>query len=79
MDVLARYARALTAASSKLVIVSASDRIQEQLRVTGITDLIGPGNIYTGDERIGATLKRAYADAEKWIEENRLADGTSQQ
>ncbi len=79
MDVLARYARALTATSSKLVIVSASDRIQEQLRVTGITDLIGPGNIYTGDERIGATLKRAYADAEKWIEENRLADGTSQQ
>ena len=79
MDVLGRYARALTATSSKLVIVSASDRIQEQLRVTGVTDLIGPGNIYTGDERIGATLKRAYADAEKWIEENQLADGTSQQ
>ena len=78
MDVLARYARALTATGSKLVIVSASDRIQEQLRVTGITDLIGPGNIYTGDERIGATLKRAYADARSGSEHQR-ANGTSPQ
>jgi sulfate permease, SulP family len=55
MDVLYRYAQALTDRDSKLVIVSASERIQEQLRVTGITDLIGPENIYPGDERIGAT------------------------
>jgi len=41
-----------------------------RLRVTGITDLIGPENIYPGDERIGATLKRAYADAVTWIEHN---------
>ena len=70
MDVLHRYAQALTDCGSKLVIVSASERIQEQLRVTGITDLIGPENIYPGDERIGATLKRAYADAATWIEHN---------
>jgi len=70
MDVLHRYAQALTDCGSKLVIVSASERIQEQLRVTGITDLIGPENIYPGDERIGATLKRAYADAVTWIEHN---------
>ena len=63
MDVLRRYAQALAAAGSKLVIVSASERIQEQLRVTGVTDLITPQNIYTGDERVAATLKRAYADA----------------
>ena len=42
MDVLCRYAQALTAADSKLVIVSAGERIQEQLRVTGVTDLISP-------------------------------------
>ena len=70
MDVLRRYAQALTAAGSKLVIVSASERIQEQLRVTGVTDLISPENIYAGDERVGATLKRAYADAMTWIERN---------
>ncbi len=76
MDVLHRYSQALTACGSKLVIVSASERIQEQLRVAGIADLIGPGNIYPGDERVGATLKRAYADALTWIEQNQPAAGT---
>ena len=76
MDVLRRYAQALTANGGKLVIVSASERIQEQLRVTGVTDLIAPENIYTGDERIGATLKRAYADATAWIRQNQRASGT---
>ena len=76
MDVLCRYAQALTAARSKLVIVSASERIQEQLRVTGVTDLIAPQDIYAGDERVGATLKRAYADATAWIEQNQPAAGT---
>ena len=66
------------ATDSKLVIVSASDRIQEQLRVTGVTDLIGSENIYSGDERVAATLKRAYADAMTWIERNQLAGGTDQ-
>lgn len=78
MDVLRRYAQALTAAESKLVIVSANDRIQEQLRVTGVTDVIAPENIYAGDERVGATLKRAYADPVTWIEQNQLADETDQ-
>ena len=76
MDELRRYAEALTAAGSKLVIVSASERIQDQLRVTGVTDLIGPGNIYPGDERVGATLKRAYANAQSWIQDQH-AEGTS--
>jgi SulP family sulfate permease len=76
MDVLHRYAQALTAAGSKLVLVSASERIQEQLRVTGVTDLIGPENIYTGDERVGATLKRAYADGTAWIEKHQRGLGT---
>ena len=79
MDVLRRYAQALTAAGSKLVIVSASERIQEQLRVTGVTDLIAPQDIYTGDERVGSTLKRAYADATAWIEHNQPATGTDAQ
>ena len=78
MDVLHRYAQALVATDSKLVIVSASERIQEQLRVTGVTDLITPENIYSGDERVAATLKRAYADAMTWIERNQLAGGTDQ-
>ena len=73
MAVLRRYAEGLAALGSKLVIVSASERFQDQLRVSGITDVIGPGNVYTGDERVGATLKRAHAEAEAWIEASRPA------
>ena len=54
----------------------ASERIQDQLRVTGVTDLIGSENIYTSDERIGATARRAYADAAAWIKQNQRAAGT---
>ena len=79
MDVLHRYAETLQASGSKLVIVSAGERIQEQLRVTGVTGLISPENIYTGDERVGGTLKRAYADATAWIEQNRRRAGTDAQ
>jgi sulfate permease, SulP family len=79
MGVLERYARALAACGSKLVIVSAGEQVQEQLRVTGVTDVVGQENIYTGDERIGATLKRAYADATAWIQQHQHAAGTDAQ
>ena len=69
MDALKRYAVALRDASSKLMIVSASERILEQIAVTGITEVIGPTNVYPGDERVGATLRRAYEDAEAWVAE----------
>lgn len=70
MDVLYRYAQTLSAAGSKLVIVSASEHITEQLRVAGVTGLISSAGIYAGDERVGATLRRAYADALAWTEQN---------
>ena len=76
MDVLHRYADRLIALDSKLVIVSANDRIQEQLAVTGITDLIGDDNVYPGDDRIGATVRRAAADAHAWVEAQRPPGGT---
>ena len=69
MDVLHRYAVSLRDAGSKLVIVSANERILEQLEVTGTVDVIGPANVYMGDERVGATLERAYEDALAWVAE----------
>jgi SulP family sulfate permease len=74
MDVLQRYAVSLDAVGSKLMIVSANPRITEPLTVTGITDRIGPSNIYPGDERVGATLLRAYQDAVDWIAEHSSGD-----
>jgi SulP family sulfate permease len=71
MDVLRRYGESLVAAGSKLVIVSANERIIEQLAVTGITGVIGDENVYPGDERVGATVARAHADALAWVDERR--------
>jgi hypothetical protein len=68
--VLERYARGLVAVGSKPVIVSVGEQVREQLRVTGVTDVVGSENIYTGNERIGSTLKRAYTDAAAWIQQN---------
>ena len=67
MEVLLRYAESLAAVDSKLAIVSASDRIREQLRLAGVTALIGEQSIYIGDERVGAAVKRANGEALKWI------------
>jgi len=76
MQVLCRYAATLRDAGSKLMVVSASEQIQDQLRAAGVTDVIGAEDIYTGDERVGATLKRAYADATAWIESAQRRAGT---
>jgi sulfate permease, SulP family len=71
MDVLERYAHSLDAVGSKLVIVTDADRVVNQLQVTGLLDAIGVENLYFGDERVGAAVKRAHADATRW-----LADGS---
>jgi SulP family sulfate permease len=67
MDVLRRYAEDLNASNSKLVIISADARIHEQLAVTRVTAAVGTENIYTSDEWVGATLKRAHEDAVAWV------------
>ena len=71
MDVLHRYGQGLAAVGSKLVVVSTNERIEEQLAVTGIADLLGPENVYRGDHRVGATVRRAHADAQAWVEAGR--------
>ncbi len=70
MEVLRRYAEDLNASDSKLVIISADTRIHEQLAVTRVTAAVGTENIYTSDEWVGATLKRAHGDAVGWVESN---------
>ena len=56
--------------------MSASEQIQDQLRAAGVTDVIGPQDIYAGDERVGATVKRACADGTAWIQASQRRTGT---
>ena len=69
LAVLARYAEGLITVGSKLVIVSTSDRLEDQLRLSGVTEAVGTENIYEGDERVGAALAKAYEDAKAWVDE----------
>ncbi len=71
MDVLYRYGQSLADVGSKLVLVSTNERIDDQLAVTGISDLLGPENVYRGDHRVGATVRRAYDDAMAWVDAGR--------
>ncbi len=75
MDVLSRYASSLAEVNSKLVIVSGNDQLNDQLAVTGVTAAVGRDNIYTSDERVGATVRRAHAEALQWIEDQRRDNG----
>jgi SulP family sulfate permease len=74
MDVLRRYAEQLSAADSKLVIISGDERVHEQLAVTRVTAVVGSENLYTSDEWVGATLKRAYAESVQWVSEAGSSD-----
>jgi SulP family sulfate permease len=67
LEVLRRYALALGEVGSRLVVVSAGERIRQQLEATGVTAVIGPESVYPGDDRVGATLQRAIEDARRWV------------
>ena len=75
LDVLHRYAVSLQEHDSKLVLVSPSDRILRQLEVAGVTAVVGPDDIHLGDRRVGAALRRAFADAQQWVGEGEHTDG----
>jgi sulfate permease, SulP family len=74
MEVLQRYAISLSGADSKLVLVSTNEEIDEQLEAAGLAESIGLDNVYRGDERVGAAVIRAYADATAWVESRRHLD-----
>jgi SulP family sulfate permease len=71
MDVLLRYAHSLTAVGSRLMVVSTNERIDEQLALTGIADVIGPENVLRGTDHVGEVVRRAYDDAMAWVEAGR--------
>jgi SulP family sulfate permease len=49
------------------MVVSTNERIDEQLALTGITNVIGVENVYSGDERVGAAVRRAHDEAVAWV------------
>jgi len=71
------YASSLGEVDSKLVLVTDSDRVIRQLRVTGVADTIGVDNIYRSTSFRGQSARRANDDARDWVEANRSTPGAS--
>ena len=67
-EVLSRYASAIRGVDSKLMIVTDNPRIIRQLRSTGVMAQLGEENVYIGTSFVGATFRRAHADAVAWVE-----------
>ncbi|MDN5766966.1 MAG: STAS domain-containing protein [Humibacillus sp.] len=67
IEVLRAYASQLIEADCRLMIVTDSDRVLRQLRLTGITELIGPDRIYRSTSFLREATRQANADAADWI------------
>jgi SulP family sulfate permease len=68
LDVLRRYAGALHDAECRLMVVTDSDRVERQLRLTGVAELIGDDGIYRSTAFLGQATQRAHDDAIAWID-----------
>lgn len=67
IEVLRRYAGALNAVGSKLVLVTDNRHIRRQLRVTRTIEEIGVDNVYLGTDWVGQAVRQAHDDAMSWI------------
>ncbi|TYL45061.1 SulP family inorganic anion transporter [Nocardioides sp. BGMRC 2183] len=62
VDVLRRYADALADEGATLKIVIGSDTVHHQLATAGLLGRLGAEHVYRGNEWLGETTRRAYAD-----------------
>jgi SulP family sulfate permease len=67
IGILADYADSLRQVGSKLMIVTDSERIIDQLDRTGVAEKIGPENLYQGGTRLLGTVIQAASDGKDWV------------
>lgn len=70
MRILRRYNSRLVEQDCRLYLSGVGPRVYEQLVDTGALTEIGEANVYRDQERIGAALIDAVAEARKWISAN---------
>lgn len=67
MEVIARYAEALRARGSRLMLSGVAPSVQLQLERTGLLKSLGRESVFIADERVGQALQEASEAAERWI------------
>ena len=67
MTVLQRYAEALQAHDSKLMLVGVDPAVRDQLAKTGVLKLIGEENVFLATPQLGDAMNQAVAAAYAWL------------
>ena len=67
MNVLQRYAEALQAHDSKLLLIVVDAAARDQLAKTGVLKLIGEENVFLATPQLGAAMNQAVAAATTWL------------
>lgn len=70
ITVLQRYAEALRARDSRLMLVGVDRAVHEQLARTGVLQVIGEENIFFATPQLGTAMNRAAAAAYVWLGES---------
>ncbi len=68
--VLRRYAEALQAHNSKLMLVGVDEAVLGQLARTGLLQVIGEENVFLAKPQLGAAMNQAAAAAYVWLGEH---------
>jgi SulP family sulfate permease len=69
VTVLRRYAEALHARNSKLMLVGIDPAVREQLAKTGLLAVIGEENVFLATAQLGEAMNQAIAAADTWLEQ----------
>jgi SulP family sulfate permease len=72
IEVLRRYTQALQANTGKLILAGVAPHLRNQLRRTGMLDLIGEENIFLATETIGEAGNVALRAAQDWLTQSQL-------
>ena len=67
VTVLQRYAFALKARQSKLMLVGVDPLVRDQLAKTGVLELVGDENVFVATPQLGEALNQAVAAATAWL------------
>jgi SulP family sulfate permease len=67
VGVLQRYAQALQARDSKLMLVGVDPAVRDQLVKTGMLRLIGEENVFMATPQLGGAMNQAAAAAYAWL------------
>ena len=62
-----RYAEALQARDSKLMLVGVDEAVLDQLARTGLLQVIGEENVFLAKPQVGAAMNQAAAAAYAWL------------